>query len=188
MSTGADRPPPSVGPERPRRLFFALWPDAALRAALATRLAALLPPGAGRAQSPRQWHVTLEFLGSVPPGRLAAACDAAEGVRCGPFELAFDAVEHWRRPQVLCLVARVPPAPLAMLVARLRHGLAEQGFVPEDRAYRAHLTVARKVSRPVAVPPFEPIPWPARDFALVESVSDAAGPRYGPLRHWVLQG
>ena len=181
--------PPAANGERFRRLFFALWPDDALRAALAPRLAELQPADhdAGRPQSPSQWHVTLEFLGPVPAARVSLAEAAAAAVRAEPFELEFDAIEHWRRPEVLCLVARDLPSPLGSLVSQLRAALAERGFEPERRAYRAHLTLARKVARAVVVPGFEPIRWPAQDFALIESVTDRAGSRYMPLGHWSLQ-
>ena len=176
--------------ERFRRLFFALWPDDALRSTLAPRLAELQPGGrgAGRPQSPAQWHVTLEFLGPVPAARLSAAEGAAASVRAAPFELVLDTVEHWRRPEVLCLTARIAPAPLVSLVTQLRGALAERGFEPERRAYRAHLTLARKVTHAVDVPVFQPIHWPALDFALVESVTDRAGSRYTPLERWRLEG
>ena len=137
-------------PERTHRLFFALWPGEPLRTALAPRIRALQPAGIGRAQRPDQWHVTLEFLGSVPASRVAAARDAATLVHASPSELRFDAVEFWRRPEVLCLVAREVPPPLADLVAQLRAALAAQGFEPETRPFRAHVTLARKVTQPVA--------------------------------------
>jgi 2'-5' RNA ligase len=179
--------PPDGRTERCHRLFFALWPTDSLRVALAPRLCALQPRGVGRPQSPQQWHVTLEFLGPVPASRVAAAQEAAEAVRAGPFELVFDAVEHWRRPEVLCLVASEVPPALDGLVRELRAGLAARGFLPERRAFRAHLTLARKLHRPVAVGPFEPLRWTADEFALVESVTERAGSRYTPLARWPLR-
>lgn len=185
-SSRARRTGGNLNTDRFHRLFFALWPDDDFRATLAPQLAMLRPDGAGRAQSPAQWHVTLEFLGSVSSSRMAAAVEAAAAVKTGSFEVVFDTVEHWRRPEVLCLVACEVPEPLAALVAQLRAGLAARGFEPERRAFRAHLTLARKVATAVAVPSFEPIRWPARDFALVESVTDRAGSRYLPLERWPL--
>jgi 2'-5' RNA ligase len=173
-------------PERIHRLFFALWPGEPLRTALAPRIRALQPAGVGRAQRPDQWHVTLEFLGSVPASRVAAARDAAEQVHAGSSELQFDAVEFWRRPEVLCLVAREVPPPLADLVAQLRSALAAQGFEPETRPFRAHVTLARKVTQPVATAPFEPLGWPVAEFALVESITDRSGSIYTPLASWPL--
>lgn len=169
-----------------RRLFFALWPGVDLIAALAPRLRALQPHGHGRPQAPGQWHVTLEFLGEVPASRLEAVRAAAADVRSAPFDIVFDAVEHWRRPAVLCLVAGQLPPALESLVAQLRAGLAARGFEPEQRAYRAHLTLARKVTRPGPVGSCEPLEWPATEFALVESVTERSGSRYVPVDRWPL--
>jgi len=169
-----------------RRLFFALWPGDELRTAIAPQLAARQPQGHGRPQTPDQWHVTLEFLGPVPEARLTAVRDAAAAVRSAPFEVAFDAVEYWRRPQVLCLVARQLPPSLEALVVQLRAGLAARGFEPDRRAFRAHLTLARKVTRPGPVGPCEPLLWPATEFALVESVTGRSGSRYVPVGRWPL--
>jgi len=187
VTDGADRPPAGP-PERFHRLFFALWPSDDLRAALGPRIRALQPRGAGRPQRPDQWHVTLEFLGPVPESKLAAARAAADAVRAEPFEVMFDAVEHWWRPQVLCLVARALPLDLQALVSELRAGLVVRGFEPERRPFRAHLTLARKLARPMAVGPFEPLCWPARDFALVESITDRSGSLYTPVATWPLGG
>lgn len=179
---------PSGGPkpERLHRLFFAIWPSDALRAGLASRIRALQPDGVGRPQRPDQWHVTLEFLGPVAASRVAAAREAAAQVQAASCEILFDAVEYWRRPEVLCLAARVLPPPLDELVSRLRVALAAQGFEPESRPFKAHLTLARKVATPVAPVPFEPLRWPVTDFALVESITDRSGSLYKPLATWPL--
>jgi len=174
-------------PERQHRLFFALWPTDELRSVLAPRIRALQPGGVGRPQRPDQWHVTLQFLGSVPASRMGAARDAAARVRGGPCEIVFDAVEFWRRPEVLTLVARVVPPPLESLVTQLRAALAAKGFEPESRPFRAHLTLARKVIHPVLPVAFEPLRWPAADFTLVESITDRSGSVYTPLTSWSLQ-
>lgn len=182
-------PPPAEAPkgERLHRLFFALWPGDTLRSTLAPRIRALQPPGVGRPQRPDQWHVTLEFLGPVPASRVDAALEAAARVRAAPCEIQFDAVEYWRRPEVLCLVARVLPPSLDHLVTQLREALAGLDFQPESRPYRAHLTLARKVVHPVSPVQFEPLPWPVADFALVESITDRSGSVYTPLATWSLQ-
>jgi 2'-5' RNA ligase len=169
-----------------QRLFFALWPDARLRAELERRLPPLVAAVRGKAQRPDQWHVTLEFLGGVDDERESAAWQAAERVAVAPFEVVFDALDHWRRPQVFCLAALDVPVPLTQLVAQLRAGLAFMGFEPETRDFRPHVTLARKVRSARPQPLAEPLHWPADRFALVRSVSDAAGSRYEPLRWWNL--
>jgi 2'-5' RNA ligase len=176
--------PDGARPERMHRLFFALWPTDVLRASLEPGIRALQPSGAGRPQRPDQWHLTLEFLGPVPGGRLADVRAAADSVGAQSCAVLLDAVEFWRRPEVLCLVARETPAALADLVAQLRSSLARRGFHVESRPFRAHLTLARKVHQPVAAVPFAPLQWPVESFALVESVTDRLGSVYTPLAHW----
>jgi 2'-5' RNA ligase len=172
------------------RLFFALWPDPGTLAASLERLRALTRGSEGRPQRPDQLHLTLEFLGNVPEDRLAAVLEAgAEASRnLQPFEVVFDRLEHWRRPQVLCLTAEVTPPPLAALVESLRVGLVARGFQTEQRPFKAHLTLARKVRRAPTDPAFEPLAWPAHEFSLVESTTDPAGSRYERLATWPIGG
>jgi 2'-5' RNA ligase len=179
-------PPETPRAERSHRLFFAVWPSDGLRTVLEPRIQALQPDGVGRPQRPDQWHVTLEFLGSVPASRVAAAREAAAQVRAAPCEIRFDAVEYWRRPEVLCLLARTLPPPLADLVQQLRSALGARGFQPESRPFRAHLTLARKVMHPATPVQFAPLQWPVTDFALVESITDRSGSIYTPLAAWPL--
>jgi 2'-5' RNA ligase len=169
------------------RLFFALWPDSGLSAALARQLPALAHGLNGKPQRPDQWHVTLEFLGSVPVDRQPAAWAAADYVVAEPFHVEFDLLDHWRKPQVLCLSASCTPAALATLVAQLRAALGAQGFMPDQREYRPHVTLARKVRTATTRRLDAPIDWPADRFALVRSVTDPAGSRYEPLRWWNLR-
>ena len=170
------------------RLFFALWPDEDLRTTLDLRLPPLVGELGGKPQRPDQWHVTLEFLGDVAADRRGGLHRAAERVRAAPFTVSFDQLEHWRKPQVVCLTASRIPAPLAALVDGLRAALAEEGFIPESREFRAHVTLARKVktARHGRLEP--PLAWPADRFALVRSVTGPAGSRYEPLHWWNLSG
>jgi 2'-5' RNA ligase len=175
------------GPDS-RRLFFALWPDARLREQVmrtARPIAALAP---GRLQQPQQWHVTLVFLGAVPATRLPVAHEAAADVRAEPFELTLDTVEYWRRAGVLCLTAQRTPPALERLVTALRGELGQRGFVTEQRAYRPHLTLARRVRPPPQFPAPDPLHWPATTFVLVESTSGALGSIYTVLADWKLVG
>jgi 2'-5' RNA ligase len=171
------------------RLFFALWPDAELLQVLIERLPALAVAPGARPQRPDQWHVTLEFLGQVPPARQALLREAAEEAVAGsaPFTVRFDRLEHWRKPQVLCLAGQ-PRPPLLQLVTALRSALAQRGFEPDARAFRPHVTLARKVRRASAGCVVPPLDWPAAALALVRSVTGPGGSRYEPLVRWNLGG
>ncbi len=166
------------------RLFFALWPDSDLRQALRTRLDRVAASIEGKQQRPDQWHVTLEFLGQVPVERQPALRAAADRVRCLPVAIEFDRVEHWRKPQVACLVASQVPTGLAALVTQLRAELVLEGFTVEARPFRPHVTLARKVRSAAGTRLEPPFAWRADGFALVRSVTDPAGSRYEPLHWW----
>jgi 2'-5' RNA ligase len=182
--------PPEGGSKPARRLFFALWPDPELAAALAAAVRGLLSAGAGRPQRLDQLHLTLEFLGVVSEERLslALAAGAATAATGRPGVVVLDAVEHWRRPQVLCLVATRLPPELAALVLDLRANLRDRGFEPETREFRVHLTLARSVRRPPRQSAVEPVAWPVRELALVESVTSPQGSRYERLATWPIGG
>jgi 2'-5' RNA ligase len=189
MSTRDDAAQPG-GINAGRRLFFALWPEAVLAANLAETTRRVLASGAGRPQRIDQLHLTLEFLGAVPQEKwpLVVAAGEATAASGRPCVVILDALEHWRRPQVLCLVARDVPPELVALVRALRTNLWERGFEPETREFRVHLTLARKVRRPARQGVVEPTPWPVRELALVESFTSPQGSRYERLVTWPLGG
>jgi len=139
-----------------------------------------LPAGA-QAVHPDDLHLTVAFLGSLAghdPQALLAALAPACAV--APPWVALDAVEGWPRPRVFCAVGDCPD--VAALAARLWQRLGVLGWVPEARAYQAHVTLARKLAVPcgprVALP--APIRWRAGALVLMASTpGQAAGlPRY----------
>lgn len=168
-----------------QRLFFALWPEQGVRA----HLAAVLSPAAleGRPVRGDNLHLTLVFLGSVDQETRGCIERAASEVACAPFELVFDTSGYFPRPQVVWIAPSQPPAKLGVLVQVLRDALAPCGLPLEQRPYRPHLTLARKVRRRPALPSITPITWPVDGFSLVESRSHPGGVHYVPLRSWELR-
>jgi 2'-5' RNA ligase len=177
---------PHTALEPARRLFFALWPDDTARLGLAAAVRDLVPQGTGRPQRPDQWHVTLEFLGDVPESRLPIVIDAgaAASAVASPCEIVFDRLEHWKRPQVLCLVAGSIPEPLAALVHALRSELQQRRFTPELRPFRAHVTLARRVLQAPTQGPVAPLHWRVGGVSLVQSLTDRSRSRYVELAAW----
>jgi 2'-5' RNA ligase len=169
------------------RLFFALWPGEAERAALVRMQREILRPG-GRPTDPEDLHLTLAFLGSVPPERRACCEAAADGILALPFDLSLTQVGYWPRPQILWCGTLAPPAPLLALVRDLTDALRPCGFPGERRPYAAHITLARKAASFQG--PAQAawcLHWPINGFVLAAN-SEGPPPRYRVLRRWAFQG
>jgi 2'-5' RNA ligase len=169
-------------PDR-HRVFFALWPDDATRAAISRATRTVVGASGGRPIAKERLHITVAFLGEVT----AAGVDAARAVppvAVGAFELALDLVGVWPESKILWLAPSALPEALLELEARLWEGLAERGFLPEERVYRPHVTLARR-ARPVEAS-VEPVRFPVHDLALVESFPDGRNVHYEVLERWPL--
>jgi 2'-5' RNA ligase len=170
-----------------RRLFFAFWPDDATRGLIvhATRKAARA--SGGKPVPVENLHSTLVFLGAVPENRLNQVEAAADELRGAPLEFEFDTLEHWAKPAVLSLICRQPPPAAVELATTLAKLLLAQGFTPDPKPYRPHVTIARKVVKPHDLGRVHPLPWRVDAISLVDSVTAPEGPRYTPLRQWTLR-
>jgi 2'-5' RNA ligase len=166
------------------RLFFALWPAAAARdafAALAQELALL---SGGKPVPPAKIHLTVAFLGDVGEERLPAARLAAEGGRWKAFDVTLDQVGSFRGARVGWAGCREPASGLIELQSGLAGRLVEAGFALDERPYAAHVTLARKIVRPIPPSPTKPVTWRASELALVRSELGKGG--YSTLASWIL--
>ena len=183
----------SEAADRRLRLFFALWPSDACRAALARSAAPAILAIDGMPVPPGNLHVTLAFLGPVP-GRTFGELVAMAGKQAWPaIDIVFDRVEYWAKGKVAVAMPASLPEPGRHIEERLWRGLEPFGFAREARPWRPHLTLVRKVRRP---PPENlrlfPVEMPAAvgawRLALVESTARPEGVRYKPLADWPLIG
>jgi RNA 2',3'-cyclic 3'-phosphodiesterase len=172
-----------------RRLFFALWPQEASRACLSAQIRARLPRAA-RAVPPANLHLTLVFLGSVANERLPEVHSIAMQVcaRLTPqmLQIRLSRLAHWREPQILVALPETQPAPLEHLAEALSQALRGAGFTPDLKPFRAHVTVARKVTHPPETLALSAVSWRFSDYVLIESRSGAAGPIYSIVQSYPL--
>jgi len=181
-----------TGPPRAatRRVFFALWPEARERRALAQATACAVASSGGEAVPPDNLHLTLVFLGSIPAARTAElaalGCRVAHEHTGAPLELAFERLAHWAEPQILCALPGGESAALGALAGALRDAAVTAGFLPDLKPFRAHVTVARKVVRAPASPELAAVTWRHRACALIQSRTDPAGSVYSVLETCVL--
>jgi RNA 2',3'-cyclic 3'-phosphodiesterase len=167
-----------------RRLFFALWPEEAVREALAHATRKAVKASGGRPIPVENLHSTLLFIGPVPVDKVADLEAAADRVAPAQFTLVLDAIEHWRKAGVLCATASETPEAARQLAVDLLTRVARAGITPDVKPFRAHVTVARKVARPHVVGPMTPVSWENRGFTLVESQTLPEGSRYTVVRRW----
>jgi 2'-5' RNA ligase len=170
-------------PRDGRRVFFALWPDDTTRSALRFATQRAVQASSGRPIAKGNLHLTVAFLGELSAEGLAAA-RAVPPIQVGEFEITLDAVGVWPESKILWLAPLAPPPALGELEARLWDGLAERGFRTEERIYRPHVTLARRARAIEEV--VEPVRWPVRELALVQSLPYGKTAHYEVLETWPL--
>ncbi len=142
-----------------------------------------------------RWHLTLLFLGAVPPDAVRPLTErVGEAVLAAPpvtLRLAgggrFGSV---RRPQVLWAGLAGDVAALSDLAARLGRAARSLRLPVEDRPFRPHLTLGRwRPGRPAdgtladRLSGYAGPEWPVREVALVQSTLGPQ-PRHDRLAGW----
>jgi RNA 2',3'-cyclic 3'-phosphodiesterase len=141
-----------------------------------------------RGVEPDALHVTLAFLGwrdDSAVERIGAAAIA----QAGPLDPVTTRAALWlpkRRPRVLTVELDDPAGGLAALQRRVSDAMVDAaGYVPEDRPFLPHVTVARvrrgqRAPRDELPPPPELAFTPTR-VTLYRSQLGREGARYEPL-------
>jgi RNA 2',3'-cyclic 3'-phosphodiesterase len=163
--------PPTAAASDTLRLFIALWPDDGARDWLLACDAAIAWPVAAAREDAARRHITLHFLGAVPSARLHDLMPALQQP-FAPFDLELGRIALWPRGLLVMEPTRAEPA-LLELHAALGAALQRAGRSIETRAFRPHVTLARRAAgaRWLALSPQR---WPVSAYALVAS----AGGRY----------
>jgi 2'-5' RNA ligase len=107
------------------------------------------PPGSDPAlrwSAPESWHVTLQFLGAVADDRAACVCEQLKTVRAAPASVRIEGLGFFERAGVFWAGVVLTPQLLTLqqlVTTAMRHC----GFIPEDRPYSPHITLARAKGR-----------------------------------------
>jgi 2'-5' RNA ligase len=158
------------------KLFFALWPDAPTRDALAR----LQAPVAGRHTPRDKLHLTMAFLGQQPVDKLPALLDILEAVPVPPMRLVVDCYGYFVKPRIAWAGVSEPPEALLAMQADLMARLEAAGFSTATHgAFKPHVTLARDARSAPPGAPAAPVVWNVRELALVESVT--SGGQYRPI-------
>ena len=168
-------------PPAPLRLFLALWPPAAVGAALQGHADAWRWIAGARRTHAERLHITLHFIGDVAAQEVPGLQQAL-AVPWPGCELMLDRAEVWPGG-IAVLEASQPPEPLRALHAALGERLRACGLPVESRRYRPHVTLARKAQAARAPAGFAPLRWPAPpEYLLMQSLPGGRG--YLPLQRF----
>lgn len=181
--TEPDNPAPDPG----ARVFFALWPDAAVRRGLDHLAGQAHQICGGRRMRADSAHLTLVFVGQVATAKIEILKSIASGIHVPSFDLHLDRMGYWKRNRIAWLGTRQIPRPLAELVESLEEGLRREGLKFDKRPYSPHLTLARKAFCGAPLSPDADIRWRVEEFVLVRSSLLPAGAVYEVIGRWMLR-
>lgn len=184
------RPAETASGAPPRaRVFFALWPAAAIARRLHKEGERVHTATGGRRMRRDTLHLTLAFIGDIPRERLDDLRAAADKVAFPPFTLQLDRIAGWRHNHIVWVGAAEVPAELESLVSQLNAALAAGGFPVERRKFAAHVTLLRNARGELAASELDPsIVWPVGEFVLVESDLRPEGAQYTVVATWPCVG
>ena len=168
------------------RLFFALDPSPALRERMAAHAARWQWDERARPTAARRLHLTLVFMPQVDPalvGELLRAA-AVAAASCRGCRLVLDRAEVWPAGGIAHLSPSRIPASLQDLHDALLACALAAGTPADRRAWRPHLTLARRAREEQAPREFEPLAWQVRGFSLQRSRLGSG--RYEVLGRWRL--
>ena len=142
------------------RLFYALLPSEREKQQLQTQQRKISAAAvSGRAAATENLHMTLQFLGEVPPEQLGLfkkiLIQAAQNVR--PFSVTLRDYGRFNgkgRERLWCLTGSSPEA--AALSEKLGRILTQSGFTVKNRDFLPHITLVRRCRMPEGVLPEPP--------------------------------
>ena len=171
------------------RVFVAVFPPPEVRHAL---IEAAHKTSGFRPTAPERVHLTLKFLGDVPPDALPRITSALEHVSASyePFEVAtseFGVFPSPRRASVLWAGVDEGTENLNALADTVETRLEQEGFAREDRPFVPHITLGRS-RRPT---PFDPtnaslpkLRFTTSGMELVQSKHEPTGVAYSTLARY----
>ena len=131
------------------------------------------------------WHITLQFLGKTSDEQYGCVISGLTHIHQAPFEIQLEPPGFFDRAGVFFVGVRLS-AELIGLQQKVVATTTPCGFIPEDRPYHPHITLARDKSAGQALRRLKPrvpaqvhfSPFVAREFLLYESFPGPAGSRY----------
>lgn len=113
---------------------------------------------------PRDYHITLQFLGDTPAAKHEALQAVLREAKATPLSLALNGAGTFgppKAPRVLWAAVSGDLERLASLHLEVIKATRSIGFEPEDRPYAPHITLARGFAGSGEMPPEATVSAPA---------------------------
>jgi len=144
-----------------------------------------------------QLHLTLRFLGEIPPEVFDEIKVKSEDVRIAPFQISLDHTGVFpgvSRAKVLWISGKTGSDELKQLAEHTERITVSAGLTPEKRNFSPHLTIARTRGESnipgnlIQAMKDSPIfSWQCTNFVLMQSQLTPHGPIYTPVKRYLLQ-
>lgn len=127
---------------------------------------------------PQDYHITLQFLGEIPVIKLDTLRAALRNIKKRPFSLALNGIGFFgssKTPRVLWAGVSGDLNGLQSLYLSVIQETGTLGFIPEERPYAPHITLARgfKEGEEISVEAITPAPveleWVVDHFTLMRT-------------------
>ena len=165
-----------------KRLFFGLLPDEETHQQLIEHSRTFPIVKGVRPVPNSNLHITLQFLGYLEENERKCLEKKMVQTFVQAFSLRFDLYGYFKSSQALWLGCSSYPSELTRLVNHLKSIAESCGAKTDERVYKPHITLFKKVSN--AEFPDKPftISWRAKEFHLLESVPHENTTRYNVLK------
>jgi RNA 2',3'-cyclic 3'-phosphodiesterase len=135
-------------------------------------------------------HLTVRFIGSIEREAVEHIADRISALAPAGFELALGDLGIFKRGRLVRVVwlgLRSGAEAASALAGQVEAECVHAGLDGEQRAFQAHLTIARARHRDGSeLPPLPPVPqlgpWRATDLILYSSRLSKTGAVYEPIR------
>lgn len=171
------------------RVFFALWPQAAIQRQLYGVAKAFQAKCGARVMRADTLHMTLQFIGNIKRSQLPKLIKAADKVSAtSPFRLELNTLSFWKHNHIGYATSTISEPLLETLAAILQHALANESFIADSALnstrFSPHVTLLRHVEHILAPHNFMPITWQVNSLVLVESLTVSRKTQYRILQEW----
>ncbi|GAA4361773.1 RNA 2',3'-cyclic phosphodiesterase [Kangiella marina] len=167
------------------RLFFAVELDQATKNQLEL-LQHGNPVFTGRAVSPHNFHLTLQFLGAVDRQQLHDIAESIDVPSIKPFEISANHYAYYPNTEIGCVEINQGKAQLKNLKSHISRALASGGFrFPKDKhGFRPHITLFRECQPVGDIQQLLSLEFQVERFCLIESVQNEKGVYYEVIEEW----